>query len=185
MGEKNIEECFEMLDADGDGKICFSEFCVMMAVIPLEQNVNENMIKEAFHKLNIEVNDTDGNGFITLDVFKKILKENIDNEKYTDKEYNKMVKIVANNDQTINYAKFKKIVLTLLAFSVLDKDGNGTISDKEMKLAMKLMDKELPGMDISEDGKINFFEFMKEFEWFNAQWRILNQKHFGHAASKK
>ena len=153
----------EMLDTDGDGKIDFSEFCIWMAVIPHEQNVIEDMIKEAFCQLNQDINDPDGNGFITLDVFKKILKENIDNEKYTDEEYNEMVKIVADNDQTINYEKFKKIVLTLLAFTILDKDGNGTICDKEMKLAMKCLDKTMPELDLSRDGKFDFLEFMKEF----------------------
>ena len=81
LDEKNIQECIEMLDTDGDGKIDFSEFCIWMAVIPHEQNVIEDMIKEAFCQLNQDINDPDGNGFITLDVFKKILKENIDNEK--------------------------------------------------------------------------------------------------------
>ena len=70
----------------------------------------------------------------------------------------------------INYTQFKEIVESILAFSLMDRDHDSTLSNKEVKIFLKLMGKSNPSEDevriffdshdINDDGEVSLYEFL-------------------------
>ena len=69
----------------------------------------------------------------------------------------------------INYKQFKEFVVSILAFSLMDKDQNRSLSAREVKIFLKLMGKLntsedkvkefFTSHDIDDDGEVSVYEF--------------------------
>ena len=69
----------------------------------------------------------------------------------------------------INYNQFKEFVVSILAFSLMDKDQNRSLTSGEVKIFLKLMGqlkasedevKEFfASHDIDDDGEVSVYEF--------------------------
>merc|ERR1739842_213502 len=76
MGQDNLREIFEEVYDDGSGELEFEEFAQLAAKFLIEEDEEElkKELKEAFR-----IYDKDGQGYITTDTLKEILRE-IDNK---------------------------------------------------------------------------------------------------------
>ena len=71
--------------------------------------------------------------------------------------------------EQINYEQFKEFVVSILAFSLMDKDQNRSLSTREVKIFLKLMGKLkasedevkefFASHDINDDGEVSVYEF--------------------------
>ncbi|XP_047738014.1 troponin C isoform X4 [Hyalella azteca] len=70
--EKALNEIVEEVDEDGSGELEFEEFCILSAKFLIEEDEEslKEELKEAFR-----IYDKEGNGYITTQVLKEILKE--------------------------------------------------------------------------------------------------------------
>ena len=158
---------------DGSKNINFDQYCLYMMMPTDQENchgTNENRIKNAFGdycKIRksesnelIKISDfiAKNNGFLTNDQFEEILKP--------------MSKALSCDFHPgeINYKQFKEIVESILAFSLMDKDHNSSLSCKEVKIFLKLMGKYnrsedevrkfFDSHDIDNDGDVSLYEFL-------------------------
>merc|ERR1712169_91755 len=71
VSEKALQEIVDEVDEDGSGELEFEEFCILSAkfLIEDEESLKEEL-KEAFR-----IYDKEGNGYITTQVLKEILRE--------------------------------------------------------------------------------------------------------------
>ncbi|XP_052249064.1 neo-calmodulin-like isoform X2 [Dreissena polymorpha] len=141
--ESEIRELFRLFDTNNDRSISSQELGKAMRFLgmtPTEQQVTDAM----------RTLDVDRSGRIEFREFHAFMQKEID--KINDSSF-------ANNGETVRSA-----------FRTFDRDGNGYIDQKELRVAMKnlgeaLTDKELDDMmrqaDIDGDGKINYEEFVK------------------------
>ena len=70
----------------------------------------------------------------------------------------------------INYLQFKEIVESILAFSLMDRNHDSTLSRKEIKIFLKLMGKHnrsedevrkfFDSHDVNDDGEVSLYEFL-------------------------
>jgi len=76
FSQSNLQEIFDEVDDDGSGELEFEEFTELAAKFLIEEDEEElkNELKEAFR-----IYDKQGEGFITTDTLKEILRE-IDNK---------------------------------------------------------------------------------------------------------
>jgi len=72
VSEKSLAEIVEEVDEDGSGELEFEEFCILSAKFLIEEDEEslKEELKEAFR-----IYDKEGNGYITTQVLKEILKE--------------------------------------------------------------------------------------------------------------
>uniref|UniRef100_A0A2P2HVT9 Troponin C-like n=1 Tax=Hirondellea gigas TaxID=1518452 RepID=A0A2P2HVT9_9CRUS len=70
--EKALAEIVDEVDEDGSGELEFEEFCILSAKFLIEEDEEtlKEELKEAFR-----IYDKEGNGYITTQVLKEILKE--------------------------------------------------------------------------------------------------------------
>ncbi|XP_053382127.1 calmodulin-beta-like isoform X2 [Mercenaria mercenaria] len=141
--EKEIRELFRLFDTNNDRSISAQELGKAMRFLgmsPTQQEVSYAMT-------TLDVN---GNGRIEFQEFYSFMQAEM--SKISDGDY-------TNKEEVIRSA-----------FRTFDKDGNGFIEAKELRIAMKklgesLTDKELEDMmkqaDVDGDGKINYEEFVK------------------------
>ena len=71
--------------------------------------------------------------------------------------------------EQINYQQFKEFVVSILAFSLMDKDQNRSLSAGEVKIFLQLMGKlntsehEIKEFfathDVDDDGEVSVYEF--------------------------
>ncbi|CAJ1018118.1 putative EF hand/EF-hand domain/EF-hand domain pair, partial [Leishmania utingensis] len=156
--EAELQDMINEVDQDGSGTIDFPEFLTLMAR-KMQDSDSEEEIKEAFR-----VFDKDGNGFISAAELRHVMT-NL-GEKLTDEEVDEMIReadvdgggrrghgekgdgshswpmaqrvgahppTAAMADQLSNeqISEFKE------AFSLFDKDGDGTITTKELGTVMR------------------------------------------------
>jgi len=72
VSEKALQEIVDEVDEDGSGELEFEEFCILSAKFLIEEDEEslKEELKEAFR-----IYDKEGNGYITTQVLKEILKE--------------------------------------------------------------------------------------------------------------
>jgi len=72
VSEKALQEIVDEVDEDGSGELEFEEFCILSAKFLIEEDEEslKEELKEAFR-----IYDKEGNGYITTQVLKEILRE--------------------------------------------------------------------------------------------------------------
>ena len=138
----------------------------------MSQEEVEKDIRESF-----SLYDRDGNGSISLLELREVLR-NL-GEKVTDDEINQIIRMAdQDGDGEIDYDEFVELRRKLKgdekedlrkAFDVFDQDGNGSISQVELKIVLdkigiKMSETELKRTmseaDTDGDGEISFTEFV-------------------------
>ncbi|CAL4119136.1 unnamed protein product [Meganyctiphanes norvegica] len=102
----NLQEIFEEVDDDGSGLLEFEEFAELAAKFLIEEDEEElkKELKEAFR-----IYDKDGEGFITTDTLREILKE-IDN-KLTDADLDGIIEEVDEDGSgTLDFDEFMEMM---------------------------------------------------------------------------
>ena len=129
--------------------------------------------------------DVNGDGQLTIEELKNGLKE-IPDINLKEDEIVEAVKVIdANQNGLIDYTEFIAACLhsynylqdaqLRAAFCYFDKDGNGTISKEELRECLEsddflLNDEEInkliAGVDINDDGEIDYLEFITMMKAF-------------------
>ncbi|XP_024056310.2 calmodulin-like protein 12 [Terrapene carolina triunguis] len=186
--EAELQDMIGELDDDGSGTVDFPEFLSMMAR-KMRDTDSEEEIREAFR-----VFDRDKNGYISAAELRHVMT-NL-GEKLTDEEVDEMIKEAdSNSDGQVNYEEAcnpsqlaavsslgtsmagqlteEQIVEFKEAFSLFDKDGDGTITTGELgnimlSLGQNPTEAELQDMigelDPDGSGTIDFPEFLSMME---------------------
>ncbi|XP_078612782.1 uncharacterized protein LOC144882674 [Branchiostoma floridae x Branchiostoma japonicum] len=187
--EVELTDMINEVDTDGNGTIDFPEFLTMMAR-KMEEVDSENELREAF-----QVFDKDRNGYISAAELRHVMT-NL-GEKLTDEEVDEMIREAdIDGDGQINYEEFVTMMISKSrcmlgerwgkmggaekmteeqiaefkeAFSLFDKDGNGSITTGELGTVMRSLgqnptEAELRDMvneiDADGNGTIDFPEFL-------------------------
>ncbi|CAH1775337.1 unnamed protein product [Owenia fusiformis] len=190
--ESDINTMMELVDSDADEVISFDELLELMrvfhSVIDHSTTVAEEM-RAAFR-----VFDKNNDGKITREELKTTMVEL--GEKLTEEEIDAMLKDAdLNKDGVIDYTEFvqmmsrrfshsldytengkfspEQVADLRIAFNLLDKDKDGTITKDELKVVMtafhqSVTDKELDEIfakvDLDRNGRIDFKEFLTMLE---------------------
>merc|ERR1712174_176935 len=105
MGEAELQDMINEVDADGNGTMDFPEFLSMKARKMKDTDSEEKML-EAF-----KVFDKDGNGLISAAELRHIMT-NL-GEKLTDEEVDEMIgEADIDGDGQINYEEFVKMMMS-------------------------------------------------------------------------
>ncbi|XP_052764541.1 calmodulin-A-like isoform X2 [Mya arenaria] len=140
--DSEIRELFRLFDTNNDRSISVQELDKAMRFLGMSPT--QQQITDAMRGL--DTND----GRIEFQEFYKFMQAEMTKMDEAD---------FTNNEETVRSA-----------FRTFDKDGNGYIDEKELRIAMKklgeaLTDKEMDDMmkqaDVDGDGKINYEEFVK------------------------
>lgn len=142
-----FRESFSLFDKDGDGTITASEIGTVM------RSLGHNPSERELHDMINEI-DKDRNGTIDFDEFLEMMTRNS----------------ALNKTGSKGGAVDEEEEELLQAFKVFDKDGNGTISEVELRDVMKSLGELLSEREIKQmieeadgdgDGEIDFHEFKK------------------------
>ncbi|KAK5644320.1 hypothetical protein RI129_005620 [Pyrocoelia pectoralis] len=104
--EKMLEDIINEVDEDGSGELEFEEFCTLAARFMVEEDAEalQAELKEAFR-----LYDKEGNGYISTDVLKEIIKELDD--KITPDELEGMIKeIDSDGSGTVDFDEFMEVM---------------------------------------------------------------------------
>ncbi|XP_025829805.1 troponin C-like [Agrilus planipennis] len=104
-----LECVINEIDEDGNGEVSFEEFANLAARLLVEDDEDTEAIQ---HELKgaFRLYDKEGNGFITTDVLREILKE-LD-EKLSDDELDNMIEeIDADGSGTVDWEEFKAVMI--------------------------------------------------------------------------
>lgn len=108
LDDKLLKEIIDEVDADGSGELEFEEFVTLAARFLVEEDAEamQQELKEAFR-----LYDKEGNGYITTQVLREILKELDDN--LTNDDLDMMIEeIDSDGSGTVDFdGKFRLIVL--------------------------------------------------------------------------
>ena len=108
MSVKEIKNLLKELDKDGDGTIDVQEFLDKVGSGSKRDVIHKALVKRSGIRKAFEKYDSDGNGFITIDEFKKVVEDK-HGSKLTSKEIKKLLKEADNNsDGKISYDEFLK-----------------------------------------------------------------------------
>ncbi|XP_031351630.1 troponin C, isoallergen Bla g 6.0101-like isoform X2 [Photinus pyralis] len=108
MGDE-LESIIAEIDEDGNGEVSFEEFSNMVARFLVEEEEDTAAIQLEL-KGAFRFYDKEGNGFITTDVLREILKELDD--KLSDDELDNMIdEIDADGSGTVDWDEFKAVMI--------------------------------------------------------------------------
>ena len=143
-----MKEEFLKLDLDGDGTITIEEAGNVLRAMRKELKASEREIKEVLRQADI---NRDG----TIDL----------------KEYYETMK--KSNDRNLIYRALVRRSQDRKLFEKFDKDGNGYITEDELKLLLEerycadvsddLVEQKLNDVDKDSDGRIDYEEFIVMF----------------------
>ena len=102
-----IEETINEVSEDGVEKVTFDTFCQIAAKFMTEEDEEglREELKEAFR-----IYDKEGNGYITTDVLKEILRE-IDPELTEDDLYNIIEEVDEDGSGTLDFDEFQEMMM--------------------------------------------------------------------------
>ncbi|KAG4077101.1 hypothetical protein HA402_016088 [Bradysia odoriphaga] len=106
LDDKMLAEIIAEVDDDGSGQIEFAEFCTLAARFLVEEDAEamQQELKEAFR-----LYDKEGNGYITTDVLREILKELDD--KITNEDLDMMIEeIDSDGSGTVDFDEFMEVM---------------------------------------------------------------------------
>ncbi|XP_042205820.1 troponin C isoform X2 [Homarus americanus] len=106
ISEKNLQEVIAETDEDGSGELEFEEFVELAAKFLIEEDEEalKTELREAFR-----VYDKEGNGYITTDVLKEILRE-LDN-RLTEEDLDSIIEEVDEDGSgTLDFDEFMEMM---------------------------------------------------------------------------
>ena len=108
MSVKEIKNLLKELDKDGDGTIDVQEFLDKVGSGSKRDVIHKALVKRSGIRKAFEKYDSDGNGYITIDEFRKVVEDKY-GSKLTSKEIKKLMKDAdTNSDGKIGYDEFLK-----------------------------------------------------------------------------
>ncbi|XP_056638633.1 troponin C, isoallergen Bla g 6.0201-like [Diorhabda sublineata] len=109
VGTEDIDKIIEEIDEDGNGEVSFEEFAKLAARFLVEEDEDTEAIQLEL-KGAFRLYDRDGNGFITIEVLREILRE-LD-EKLTEDDLDNMIdEIDADGSGTVDWEEFKAVMI--------------------------------------------------------------------------
>eukprot|EP00090_Calanus_glacialis_P009105 TRINITY_DN17453_c0_g1_i1.p1 TRINITY_DN17453_c0_g1~~TRINITY_DN17453_c0_g1_i1.p1 ORF type:complete len:193 (-),score=72.28 TRINITY_DN17453_c0_g1_i1:157-735(-) len=140
-----FKRAFEIFDADGSGKMNFTEVDKLIMELSSGQDPTDEEVVELMKQL-----DQDESGMVEFEEFVRVMAKRAEETKILQKE-----------------REFRE------AFRMFDRDGSGKVSSTELRQVltksgqMKLTDEEVDemveGVDEDHDGMIDFNELVKMF----------------------
>ena len=106
--EEELVDLVNEIDEDGSGQIEFPEFCQLCATFLVEDPDLETMKKEL--KDAFRIYDKEGQGFITTDVLKEILRE-IDPTLTEDDLDNIIEEVDEDGSGTLDFDEFQEMMM--------------------------------------------------------------------------
>ncbi|XP_049290854.1 troponin C, isoallergen Bla g 6.0101-like isoform X2 [Anopheles funestus] len=106
LDDKMLKEIIDEVDADGSGELEFEEFVTLAARFMVEEDAEamQQELKEAFR-----LYDKEGNGYITTQVLREILKELDDN--LTNEDLDMMIEeIDSDGSGTVDFDEFMEVM---------------------------------------------------------------------------
>lgn len=102
-----LDEAINEVDESGSGKLDFENFCQVAAKFMAEEDEEglKDELKEAFR-----IYDKEGNGYITTDVLKEILRE-IDPELTEDDLENIIEEVDEDGSGTLDFDEFQEMMM--------------------------------------------------------------------------
>ena len=165
---QNIMEVIDYQFFDGKKEIDFDKYCLYMVLFGLFE-INEIRIKKVFNNY-CKMRRPESNGKIKIsDFFDQ------KNNSLTMEQFEEILEHMSNslsfdfNPGEINYEQFKEFVGAILTFTLMDRNNDRFISNKEVKFFVKFMgncntENEVKAFfeahDLDDDGNVSVYEFL-------------------------
>ncbi|XP_028130418.1 troponin C, isoallergen Bla g 6.0201-like isoform X1 [Diabrotica virgifera virgifera] len=105
----DLDKIIDEIDEDGNGEVSFEEFANLAAKFMVEEDEDTEAIQLEL-KGAFRLYDKEGNGFITIEVLREILRE-LD-EKLTEDDLDNMIdEIDADGSGTVDWDEFKAVMI--------------------------------------------------------------------------
>ncbi|XP_050442795.1 troponin C, isoallergen Bla g 6.0101-like isoform X1 [Adelges cooleyi] len=109
VSEDRLQEIIAEVDADGSGELEFEEFVALAAGFLTEDEPEDAEAMQAELKEAFRLYDKEGNGYITTDVLREILKELDD--KITNEDLDMMIEeIDSDGSGTVDFDEFMEVM---------------------------------------------------------------------------
>ena len=180
LSTEQLKTVFKDVDLDNNGKISFSEFCVLMGVdsetLPLKEVADDSIVEKSF-----KIFDTDNNGIISLNELDQMMQ--FLGLRHTEVELTKVMNSVDVDDSgTVNLLEYQDLLVKTTDahsekqhklhqnFLQIDKDNSGLISFSELYFELSRGAEDITPLqvqamfnmvDIDKNHWLNFEEFVK------------------------